>query len=230
MASLSDIRALVVTLDPVLRMAFSDLFRAHGVDVRSSAVRDVPEELGREKYEALLVDFDTVSETAPILSTLRGSPSNKGAVVLAVATGAERKKHAFSLGANFVFERPLKIQELRRTLHAAYDLMHGERRRYFRCAVNLPVRLTRDSGENIECSTMNVSSSGMAVATPVPLRIAESLDIAFSLPDGSTILATTTVVWDDKHGKSGLHFQCNTSEMRHRLDSWLGSQFAALHQ
>jgi DNA-binding response OmpR family regulator len=226
MTSPFEIRALVVTVDPVLRMAFCDVLRARGIDVRSSAVRDVPEELGREKYEALLVDFDTVSETTPILSTLRRSPSNKSAVVLAVATGAERKKHAFSLGANFVFERPLKTQELRRTLHAACDLMHGERRRYFRCAVNLPVWLTRDSGENIECSTMNVSRSGMAITTPVRLRIAESLGIAFSLPDGSTIRATTTVVWDDKHGKSGLHFQCNTSEMRHRLDSWLDSQFA----
>ena len=227
MASPSDIRALVVTLDPWLGTTFSDLSKEFGIQAQTSSSRGIPEELSREKFEALLVDFDTVADTTPILATLRSIPSNRAAVVLAIASGSERKQRAFNAGANFVFERPLEIKELRRTLQAAYSLMQGERRRYFRCAAVLPVRFTTNSGKTIDCSTMNVSSNGMAVATPAPLSIAETLEIIVSLPDGNSVHATGVVVWDDKHGKSGLHFQCTIPEMRHRLDSWLDARFAA---
>jgi hypothetical protein len=217
----------VVTLDPSLGTTFSEISREFGIETQTNSSGGVPQELGCEKFEGLLLDFDTVQETSPILATLRGVPTNRDAVVLAVATGSERKRRAFSSGANFVFERPLKLEELRRTLGTAFDLMQRERRRYFRCGVTLPVRLTLLSGESIDCFTMNLSSSGMAVKTPNSIEVAERLQIAFTLPDETTIRAAAVVVWDDKHGKSGLHFQCNTPEMRSELYSWLDSQFAA---
>jgi hypothetical protein len=48
---------------------------------------------------------------------------------------------------------------------------------------------------------MNVSSNGMAVKTPVPLRLAETMDIVLLLPQTGTVRATGIVIWDDKHGK-----------------------------
>lgn len=223
----SDIRALVVTLDPFLGPTFSALSKEFGIETQTSSTHGVPEELSCEKFEALLLDFDTVPETTPILATLRAIPSNSTAVVLAVATGSERKRSAFSSGANFVFERPLQYDELRRSLRTAFDLMQRERRRYFRCSVILPVRVTLPSGSSIDCQTMNLSSSGMAVTTPTPLEIAERLEITFTLPHGASVQAASVVVWDDKHGKSGLHFQCSQPEMRRQLYSWLDSQFSA---
>jgi hypothetical protein len=41
-----------------------------------------------------------------------------------------------------------------------------------------------------------------------------TLDIVLFLPDGFSVQATGIVIWDDKHGKSGLNFQCKTPEMR----------------
>jgi hypothetical protein len=72
---------------------------------------------------------------------------------------------------------------------------------------------------------MNVSGNGMAVITPVPLKLAETMDIALLLPATSTVRATGIVIWDDKHGKCGLKVQCCGPEMRKKLDSWLDSQF-----
>lgn len=227
MASASDIRALVVTLDPWLGNTIRELSQEVGIAaLASSSGGGVPEELGREKFEALLVDFDTVSETAPILATLRGIPSNRAAVVLAVATGVERRRSALSSGANFVFERPLQIEEVRRTLKVAYELMHGDRRRYFRCAVDLSVTLSDAFGNSADCTTMNISSSGMGVNTPISFKIGDTLEISFALPSGDEIEATGLVAWDDKHGKSGLHFQCSTPQMQRLLDAWLDAQFA----
>lgn len=227
MTNPSDIRALVVTLDPWLGVTFGELSKELGIETQTSSSRGVPEELGREKFEALFLDFDTVAETAPILATLRRIPSNKGAVVLAVATGNERRSCAVNSGAIFVFERPLQMEEVRRTLRTAYDLMQGDRRRYFRCAVRIPVRMTLPSGVNIDCSTMNLSRTGMALTTSNPIETADWLELAFALPDGSSVQATAVVVWDDKHGKSGLQFQCREPEMQRKVDDWLDSQFAA---
>src|SRR5579864_8817375 len=109
--------------------------------------------------------------------------------------------------------------------------MLGERRSRFRFTVSLSVLLTPvTSGTAIECSTLNVSSNGMAVVTPIGFKLAETLDTALFLPNGFRAEATGIVIWDDKHGKSGLNFQCKTPEMRHKLDSWLDSMFATSGQ
>ena len=226
MTTLSDPRALVVTLDPWLGSTFSDLSKEFGIYTQTSSnARGVPEELARERFEALLLDFDTVSESAPILITLRRNPSNKSAVVLAVATGDERKQQAVNLGVNFVFERPLEAKDLRLALTTAHDLLVRERRRYFRCPIELPVQLTRANSTEIQCKTFNVSSGGMAIHSPVSFDLAESLEISLELTGGTSVLAQGAVVWDDRHGKSGIHFTC-TPEMQELLDSWLDLRFA----
>jgi DNA-binding response OmpR family regulator len=226
MPNLSVPRALVVTLDPWLGTAFSDVSKELGIDAQiSSSARGVCEELGQERFEALLVDFDTVSDSAPILVTLRGSASNRSAIVLAVATGAERRQQAISMGVNFVFERPLEMKDLRRGLATAYDLMARERRRYFRCPIELVVQLTRANATEIKCTTFNVSRRGMAVHSPTAFNLAESLDIALDLGSGNVVLAEGAVVWDDRHGKAGIHFTCNP-ETQQLLDFWLDLRFA----
>ncbi len=74
--------------------------------------------------------------------------------------------------------------------------------------------------------TMNISSNGIAVKTPVSLKIAETMDIALLLPEPGTVRATGIVIWDDKHGTCGLKVQCSDPEMRKKLETWLDSQFA----
>ena len=145
--------------------------------------------------------------------------------MLAVATGAERKQQAINLGVNFVFERPLEIKDLRLALSTAHGLMVRERRRYFRCPIELAVQLTRANSTEIQCTTFNVSSGGMAVRSPTPFDLAESLEIALELTEGKTVLAQGGVVWDDRHGKSGIHFTCSP-KMQELLDSWLDLRFA----
>jgi hypothetical protein len=148
--------------------------------------------------------------------------------LFAVASEVDHTEQALEARAHFLLRRPIQATTIKQIVDAAYDLMLGERRCHFRSAVCIPVLLTKmDSGKSIECSTLNVSSNGIAVRTPIPFKLAEPLGIALSLPDGFTVGATGIVIWDDKHGKSGLHFHCRTPEMRHKLDSWLDSLFAA---
>src|SRR2546427_6442601 len=148
MVNTAEIHALLVTPDPWLVMNFTDVSRELGIDAqRSGKTGGVPEELGRAKYEAVLVDFDTVPETLAILASVRESPANRNALVFAVATDIGHLEQALRQGATFIFERPLEAAEIRRVLYAAYDLMARQRRLYFRCTAELPVLLTQANAE-----------------------------------------------------------------------------------
>jgi len=227
MQNTADIRTLLVTPDLWLVTNFTNISRELGLDAQRSAKPvGIPEELGRTKYEAVLVDFDNVPDTSSILARVRASPANQNAVIFAVASGTSRE-HALEQGANFVFERPLEPKEIRRVLYAAYDLMARERRRYFRCSAELPVLLTLASaGTDVRCTTINISSNGMALTTPSPIKPGEEVRIILFLQAaGPVVRATGTVVWDDKHGKTGLRFQCSIQRDQSELEGWLDSNF-----
>src|SRR5271165_6323925 len=123
MTDIAEIRALMVTPDPWLVSNFTSVCRELGIDAQSSAVAgEVPEELNQAKYEAVLLDFDTVPETPAIMGGVRESRGNRNALVFAVATDTAHRHQALRQGANFIFERPLDSNEIRRLLYAAYDL------------------------------------------------------------------------------------------------------------
>jgi PilZ domain len=231
MANTSPLHMLLLTADPALVSTFTNISREFGIEAQSSDdCQQISDQFNRAKYEGLVLDFDTVSNARPVLAGVRESRSNKNAIVFAVATNKKDAEHALQERAHFLLRRPIDNSVIRQTLNAAYDLMLGEGRRHFRYAASLPICLTRiNTGDKIECATINVSSHGMAVTTPISFNLAEALEVSLLLPDGFLVRATGTVIWDDKHGKSGLRFQCSTSEMRRSLNSWLDSQFATLH-
>jgi len=231
MQNAADIRVLLVTPDPSLVTDFTNLCGELGIEAQSSAsTHKIPEELAEAKYEAVLVDFDTVPETLSIMGGVRESRGNRNALVFAVASDTAHRHQALRQGANFIFERPIKSIEIRRLLHAAYDLMARESRLYFRCTAEIPALLNQPKGEtDLRCTTINISSSGMALKTPSPLHPGEVVQIALFLPGaGQAVRASGTVVWDDKHGKTGLNFRCDTPGEQNELDAWLNARFYEL--
>jgi hypothetical protein len=227
MLKTAEIRTLLVTPDLWLVTNFTNISRELGIDAqRSGKAGGVPKELGRTKYEAVLIDFDKVPDTSSILARVRASPANRNAIIFAVASGTIREQ-ALQQGANFVFERPLEPKEIRRVLYAAYDLMARERRRYFRYTAELPVLLTQAStSTDLTCTTINISSNGMALKTPFPMNPGEEVRLILILhAAGPVVRANGTVVWDDKHGKTGLRFQCSIQRDKGELESWLDSHF-----
>jgi hypothetical protein len=223
----SGMNMLIATTDAALFLAFEAEANAVSVQAHSTSNHhEFEERFDTAKYEAVVLDFDTLPNADDILSFMRESRCNKNAVVFAVASNRKNIELALQRRAHFILNRPLEASAIGRTLRVAYDLMLQDRRRQFRCAATLPVQLTLvQSRSVVQCSTTNVSSNGIAINAPVPLKLAEPLQIEFVLPDGYQIRASGFVVWDDKHGKAGINFQCSAPEMRQKLNSWLESQF-----
>ena len=222
------IQAFLMTRDLVLVTSFTDVCRELGVEVQAITWSDrVPEELSREKYEAVLIDFDTVPNPLPVLSAVRQSPANRNAVIFAAATETGARQQALTNGVNLVIQRPFDAKEMRRVLHGAYDVMVHERRSYFRCAAEIPVHLIRTrSGEDFRCTTMNLSSRGAGLKVPSSLDPGEELQLVMFLQEPDvTVRAVGIVVWDDKHGRAGINFKCATPRHQIGLDSWLDKRF-----
>lgn len=134
------IRAFVVA-DKETAAALAPLFRELGIiSQESTDPQQIRDELDRTKYEALVLDLDMSSERLTILERARANPANRNAVVFAIVNGKTHRQEAIARGANFVFEQPLVIEEVRRMVRTARDLMVSERRRYFRCTAEPPRR------------------------------------------------------------------------------------------
>jgi DNA-binding response OmpR family regulator len=218
---------LVVTTDPWLSSIFSKATVEFGIEAQTTEdARAASEEVSRAKYDTIVLDFDTVSQTPLILGRVRKSRSNNAAVIFAAATDSLQKKLASREGASFLPHRPIDIAQVRRTLSAAHGFMRSERRRYFRCAIETAVSLTREDSAHVQCTSMNISSSGMGIKTSATLKSGKKLKISFTLPDGFGMRTAGRVIWDDAHGKSGLCFEPMNSEMQNKLDSWLDRQFS----
>ena len=226
-ANPAEIQALVVSSDQQLMAMFSEALWRMGIGVQrytDEAAANARCELAR--FEAAVLDFDTVTGVESVVLSLRESPSSKNALIFAVATGDAPRQCALQKGVNFAFERPLEQQRIKAVLRTAYGLMLRERRRYYRYPVTAVAQLKRASGAELECTTLNISRNGAALLVPSPLEAGECVEIRLFVPEiEGPISARGRVIWDDKHGKSGLSFDCSTLEDQNRLSAWLDAHF-----
>ena len=230
MDNAGSLRALLLTNEEAMIASFSAVCAELGIQAHTGeSCEDLARDLQETKFAAVVVDFDRPEFGEKHLPTLQESKVNRNTVVVAVSANTKNLERALHNRAHFVLKRPIQDVEVRRTLNAAYDLMLSDRRRRFRCSIVLPVRLRMvRSGSTFECSSVNVSANGVAVYSSMRLKPMESVDVEIVLPDGSVIDASGLIVWDDGHGKSGIHFQCRTPEVRKGLDAWLAVQEAAV--
>jgi hypothetical protein len=180
--------------------------------------------LNSRKFEAVVVDLKLGEPTRRLLEGLRLSPANGTAVTFAIADdiGAGSK---LELQTNFVMERPLSADAIDRTLKAAYGLIVRERRRYFRCPVEVPAEVWKNDTEQIHCQTMNISEGGLAVSTEVRLKPGALVGVQFTLPgQPAEIAAESEICWYDERSRAGLHFRSLSARQKSMLDGWLSQR------
>jgi DNA-binding response OmpR family regulator len=219
------LKALIVARDLEMIRIFSYVFRERGIDARKCALESAAlDQLSSEKFEAIILDFDEIAGCPNILKSLPGA--NKRVPAFAVASDSHTKQVASDLGASFVVERPLALPRIRDLLRSAYGQILREGQNYFRLAVELSVSIRRGSGALLQCTTLNLSQTGMAVNSSSTFTIGEQINIAFAIPNTDVFVgAEGKVVWDDKHGKTGISFECANASIQSRLNEWLQGHF-----
>ena len=177
--------------------------------------------LNSRKFEAVMVDLKLGQQTVTLLERVHLSPANQTAVTFAIADDVS-PADPVEAQTNFVMERPLSEESVGRTLKAAYGLIVRERRRYFRCPVEVPADVWKNDSEQIQCQTMNVSEGGVAVSTEVRLRPGALVGLQFTLPGQPTqITAESEICWYDERSRAGLQFKSLSIQQKSVLEGWL---------
>jgi len=178
-----------------------------------------------EKFDAVIVDCDDLKGGLEVLECLRATPSNRNSVTFAILNGRKTTtQQAFSMGVNFVLQKPISTLNAARCFHAALGLMERERRRYYRQPVKMPVRIILGDRE-IKATSTNISEGGMAVMVHRALPRGATPGLQFTLPETQLALdVETEVAWADIKGHVGLRFLNLPQSSRELLEKWLSQQ------
>jgi len=214
--------ALLVSKDAVTIRLVTESMRQLAMTPEICA--DIPTALGllnKQKFDAVVVDLQLGAQPNTLLEQLRVSPANRTAVVFAISSSDEETASAFKDGSNFVLRRPLSYTSIDRTLRVAYGLIVRERRRYFRCPVDISLVIRRADGEDVRGQCVNISEGGMALKSAVPLSTGSHGSVQFKLPDLDSIFAVESTICWCRDGLVGLQFISLMPLRISELQEWL---------
>ena len=190
-----------------------------------SDVASAARKLCHAKFEAIVVDFKDRAEALELLKKSRQMTSHKAALVLAILNCNEEMPAAFRAGASFVLVKPLSPAVLMRTLRISYPLMVNERRRSFRCPVQIPVYVSVGSQPEFTATSLNISEVGIALTNSPSLQVGDRVGLRLTLPDTQTAAKITAeVCWCNPAGASGMEFVQVPTLVKVQLVAWLAAR------
>src|SRR6476619_1659701 len=211
-------RIASIHIDPACNTFLNDCFRQFGITV-------VPAEgdpillLNRQKFEACVLRlYDP--EADRILKAARNSPSNRRLVVYGIARNTQEALRYSSYGINAVLDEPLDRQSVLKVVRSTHLLVIHELRRYVRIPVVTDVKLDIGSGSTNVVS-VEVSSGGMSVRSPVPIASKEQVQITTTLPGLPKLTVRAYICWAKPAEKLyGLRYD-PADERRLRVRGWI---------
>jgi CheY-like chemotaxis protein len=175
-------------------------------------------QLNRKKFEAIIVDIG-LAQAEEMLGQVRLSPSNHTAVTFAITDPG--KPSRFEVQPNFLMEKPLSASSVGRTFKAAFGSIVRERRRSFRCPIQIRAAI-QANGEEVTCHIVNISEGGMAITESPSLKPGARLRVLFTLPGEQVrFKIESEVCWHDGKGRCGLRSLMIPSEQKSVLQQWL---------
>jgi len=187
--------------------------------------------LTRRRFEAVIVDCDDEPTAGKVFASVRSAPCNKHAVAIALISGQQDIRTAFTWGAHFVLYKPITSERAKSSFRAARALMKCERRRNTRVAVEIPANLTGLTKAVVRIVSSDISEGGMAVQLPRRAKKVGPLRIKFSLPGTDHVVdCATEVAWENPGLHTGLRFVELTHEERSNLKSWVARHCPEIEQ
>ena len=224
-----NLESLLVCRDTEVVKVLRPTLEKMSIDVEvSAAARSGSEILSSAKFDAVIVDCDDLEGGVDLLRKLRQTASNKTSVSFAILNGKTTTQQAFEMGANFVLQKPVTTAGTLRCFHTALSFMIREKRRYFRCPVQMPVVLVSQQGDEIKVLGTNVSEGGLAIHYEEALGKNSYAKVRFTLPSTKVSLEPKgEIAWADNLGRAGIKFIDLPENSREQLERWIVKHFEA---
>jgi CheY-like chemotaxis protein len=219
----STVRALVVCADASTIDKIGDVLQAMRIEMETcvdpqAAIRRI----GREKLDALFLEWNQHSRGSDVLRFVRSSSSNRTIITFAITQESLQAADAFRDGANFIIEQPISTPRLQRVLRAAYGLILRERRRYFRCPLVVPVLVSSAGHHEVQTVSLNLSERGIAIILPHDAKTGDEVKLRFQLEGNEGWLRfQAQICWSDQSRRAGLQFTSVPIACANVLQDWL---------
>lgn len=219
------VRILLVTCD--FRVIETLCHFAQSLAVHIEACCDAETAVGKlchAKFEGVMVDLD-LPGGPELLRKLPSLTANNSAISYAILTKDHDQAEAFKAGAKFVLDRPLAPVAVLRLLKAAYPFMVRERRRYYRCPMQIAVFVSRGGGPEFTVNSLNVSESGICLNSNEAMQVGDKLRLRLLLPGATELLNLWgEVAWSAATGRVGIRFSDVKPGVALVLRNWLAER------
>jgi len=217
------LESLLVCRDTEVVRVLRPTLEKLSIDVEvSAAARSGAEILSSAKFDAVIIDCDDLQGGVDVLRSLRQNASNKTSVSFAILNGKTTTKEAFAMGANFVLQKPITTTGTLRCFNTAMSFMVREKRRYFRCPLEMPVQLQFSQGEEMKATATNLSEGGMAIHFEGTVAKRAIAKVQFTLPGTKVVMEPKgEVTWADGLGRAGIRFHEVPDSSREQLEKWI---------
>jgi transcriptional regulator with GAF, ATPase, and Fis domain len=137
--------------------------------------------------------------------------------------GGSQAKAAQQLGISTRTLRR-KLVKYRRDEEGSSNIQSGsssQQQRYYRAMIEIPLTMLFD-GQEVIAKTVNISSGGLAIQSPIALTHGASMDCSFTLPGNSNpIEAKMKLAWTGPEGLAGLSIVEIHPALQRELQQWL---------
>jgi hypothetical protein len=170
-------------------------------------------------YSALVIDFD-LPGAATVARMARLAPSRRRPVIFGMIGALTEISETFQAGANFIFYKPLGVEQIVRCLRAGRGFMRPDRRKSQRQSLESLVYLQFGIAA-LPAMVLDLNQNGMALQAPEPLPPVQQVPLRFVLPGTSHMVeGMGEVVWADGCGRAGMLFSRLTPASRKYLKQW----------
>jgi hypothetical protein len=162
-----------------------------------------------------------------LLQSVTESTAHKASVRFALLPAVPPSQRIPERRVHFFIRRPLSSVEVIRMFKAAYPLMVRERRRCFRCDLQVPVSLQRSSGSSLTASSANIQRGWHCdhnCGGPQHWRARQTGDTPSRHPRSVSLAAEVCWARDDR---CGLQFSSVPTKVQLSLQTWLSDQLDA---
>jgi DNA-binding response OmpR family regulator len=175
--------------------------------------------IASRKLDGIFLDTRVEGGLSLVGSVRRGN-SNRYSAVFACAGEDEDINRLLNAGVNFVLHRPVDSAEVITVLRNARQMMVGERQRYLRYQVSVPVTLRAGEQEQ-RAVTRNLSRGGMSVRGQKSLTPGSALEFELEVPSLEPVRGRGEVAWSHPDGLMGIRFYRMGEEVRAALWRWM---------
>ncbi|HXZ31874.1 MAG TPA: PilZ domain-containing protein [Terriglobales bacterium] len=216
--------ALLVSKDDEAAAVLNAVLSGFGISTAGCGYPEALCQLGEQKFDAVVVDFDDPHSGALVLQKVRESGSANHAVTVALLSDKAKLHSVLSQGAHFILYKPLNLLQAEASLRPASALIKRERRASCRVPLQLPIRLKPQDLPDIEGILLDLSETGMDVLAAQSLCPSGQIGARFTLPDGKTELEVRgEITRANPNGESGVRFIDLSDNTRAVLKSWIAA-------